>query len=123
MDQEPPSDDSPIPPYQAPRPDYAAMPPVPGMTAVQYPEESQAITALVLSAVGLVVCGGVLCPVGWYLANKEIEAIGAGRRDPSKKDTAQAAKIIGIIGTALVVLALVAFIGFIALAVVLGTTT
>ena len=93
-----------------------AMPP--GMIA--YPEESQAVLSLVLSIVGIVVCGGVLCPVGWYLANKEIEAIDSGRRDPSKRDVATAGKIVGIVGTLLVALAILDFVGFIVLAVVLG---
>lgn len=77
-----------------------------------YPEESQAVLSLVLSIVGIVVCGGVLCPVGWYLANKDLQAIEAGRRDPSKRDIATAGKIVGIVGTLLVVLGILAFVGF-----------
>jgi uncharacterized membrane protein YjgN (DUF898 family) len=94
----------------------------PGYPGV-YPEESQAVVALTLSVIGLVVCGGLLCPVGWYLANKEIAAIDAGRRDPSKRDTAQAGKIVGIIGTALTVLAVVAFVGFIVLAIAISASS
>lgn len=122
MDQDPrPHDDAQIPPYQPPIA-YGGPMSAPGVAAAHYPEESQAVTALVLSAVGLVVCGGVLCPVGWYLAHKELEAISVGRRDPSKKDLAQAAKIIGIIGTVLAVLAVVAVIGFAVLAIGLSAS-
>ncbi|MFT7475273.1 MAG: uncharacterized membrane protein YjgN (DUF898 family) [Verrucomicrobiales bacterium] len=101
--------------HDAPHP-AAAMPPT------MYPEASQAVVALVLSIVGIVACGGVLCPVGWYLGNQEMKAIDEGRRDPSKRDLAQAAKIVGIIGTALVVLAVVAIVGFAILAVVLSAS-
>lgn len=92
----------------------------PGMV---YPEESQAVLSLVLSIVGLVACGGLLCPVGWYLGNKELAGIDAGRRDPSKRDMGQAGKIIGIIGTVLVALAVVAIIGFAVLALAVGTAS
>ena len=90
---------------------------------VAYPEESQAVVALTLSVIGLVVCGGLLCPIGWYLANKEIAGIDAGRRDPSKRDMAQAGKIVGIIGTVLTALAIVAFVVFLVLAIAIGSTT
>ena len=94
----------------------AAMPPM------LFPEASQAVVALVLSIVGLVACGGVLCPVGWYLGSQEMKAIDEGRRDPSKRDLAQAAKIVGIIGTALVVLAVIAVIGVVALALIFSAS-
>jgi len=101
--------------------EWSAQPPVPppGYRTV-YPEESQAVLALVLSVVGLVVCGGVLCPVGWYLAHKEIAAIDSGRRDPSKRDTAQAGKIVGIIGTVLVAVGILIIIGLVVLAIAFG---
>lgn len=88
-----------------------------------YPEESQAVLSLVLSVVGLVACGGVLCPVGWYLASKEIDAIDSGRRDPSKRDTAQAGKVVGIIGTVLVAVGIVIVVGLVVLAIVLAAAS
>ena len=132
MDQDPNTpDDGTIPPYVPPAspgtppPDhgYPGVPPTampPG--SFRYAEESQAVLSLVLSIVGIVVCGGLLSPVGWYLGNKELAGIDAGRRDPSKRDLAMAGKIVGIIGTLLAALAIVAFVGFMFLAVVLGTT-
>lgn len=100
-------------------------PPAPQLSNYRpaYPEESQAVLALVLSVVGLAVCGGLLCPIGWYLANREIAAIDSGRRDPSKRDTAQAGKVVGIIGTALVALAIVALAGIAFLALAIGIST
>ncbi len=70
---------------------------------VVYPEPSNAITALVCSISGFVFCG-LPFPIGWSLASTELEAIDQGRRDPSNRDTARAARIIGIIGTLLMAL-------------------
>ncbi|MGI9606750.1 MAG: hypothetical protein ACR2P0_11490 [Acidimicrobiales bacterium] len=72
-----------------------------------YPESSNALTALILSILNFFICG-LLAPFAWYLANKELEAIDNGRRDPTKRDQANAARILGIIGTVLLVVALVA---------------
>jgi hypothetical protein len=66
-----------------------------------YPEQSQATTALVLGILGLVICGGILSPFAWVMGNREMQAIDAGRRPPENRGTANAAKILGIVGTAL----------------------
>jgi hypothetical protein len=71
-----------------------------------YPEPSQATTALVLGIVGIVCCG----PVGiaaWVMANNELQAISSGRRDPVNEGTAKAAKVVGIVATAFIVLPLI----------------
>ena len=85
----------------------------PGMSTPQfpseggaYPESSQATTALVLGILGIVICG-VLAPFAWNIGNKELAAIDAGRRDPSNRGTANAGRILGIIGTVLLLVALV----------------
>lgn len=113
--------DQPPPQYQPPpgppgypqgvQPGYPYAPPV-------YPEESQALASLLMSLLGLVICSGLLCPVGWYMANKELDAISQGRRDPTKRDMATAGKVIGIIGTALLALGLLFVLGFVILIVV-----
>lgn len=72
-------------------------------------ENSQATAALVCGIIGFFCCG-LLGPVAWYLANQEIKGIDAGRRDPSNRGTATAGKVIGIIVTALMVLAIIAWI-------------
>ena len=69
-------------------------PPLPS----QYPENSQATTALVLAILGFVICW-ILPPFAWVMGNNELKGIAAGRRDPSGKGIANAAKIMGIIGT------------------------
>lgn len=84
------------------------------MTTQPFPEASQATSALVWSIVALVCCqpAGI---IGYIQARNELEAIGAGRRDPANEGTAQAAKIIGLIALSLGVLAILAVIAVIAL--------
>lgn len=79
-----------------------------------YPEQSQATTALVLGILGIVICG-ILAPFAWSMGNKEMAAIDAGRRPPENRGTANAGRILGIVGTVLlaigVVLIILLFIG------------
>ena len=83
----------------------------------QYPEASQATTALVLGILGIVVCG-ILAPFAWSMGNTELAAIDAGRRDPTNRSTANAGKILGIIGTVLLILGVVAVIGLLLILVI-----
>lgn len=80
-------------------------PPAPAGMGGAYPEESRAVVALVLTLVHVLFffCP-VLAPIGWYMAHQELTAIDAGRRDPSNRPTANAARIIGIVGTVVSVL-------------------
>lgn len=64
-------------------------------------EGSRAAAALVLSVVGVVTCLVPLCPIGLYLGAREIKGIDAGRRNPSGRGVAQAAMVIGTLGTLL----------------------
>lgn len=78
--------------------------------AGQFSEKSQATTILVLGILSLV-CLPILGPVAWVLGNQELNAVQQGRRDPANRSTANAGKILGIIGTALIlVVAAVAII-------------
>jgi len=65
-----------------------------------YPEQSQATLALVLGIIGIVACQ-VLGPFAWYVGQKELQAIDAGKRPPENRSTANAGKILGIITTVL----------------------
>jgi ABC-type Fe3+ transport system permease subunit len=58
---------------------------------------------LVLGILSLV-CLPILGPVAWVLGNQELRAIQDGRRDPANRSTANAGKILGIIGTALILI-------------------
>lgn len=71
-----------------------------------YPESSQATTTLVLGILGIVICG-ILAPVAWSMGNKELQAIDAGRRPPENRGTANAGRILGIIGTVLLAIGIV----------------
>jgi uncharacterized membrane protein YjgN (DUF898 family) len=68
-----------------------------------YAEASQAVLALVVAIVGLVTFQ-IISPVAWVLANREIQAIDAGLRNPENRGMAVAAKVIGIIGTVVLLL-------------------
>lgn len=114
---DPPSTPPGDPPYP-----YSPPPQYPPGGYVSYPESSGAMTALVLSILGVVACQ-ILAPVGWYLGQKELDAIDAGRRDPNKRDLANAARIVGIIGTVIVGLIILAIVGFVVFAIVIGGTT
>ena len=82
----------------------------------RYPEPTQATTILVLGILGVVICQ-VLGPFAWVMGNKEIAAIDAGRRPPENRGTANAGRILGIIGTVLLALVPIIVILFIALAI------
>ncbi len=64
----------------------------------RYPEQSQATTILVMGILGLVLCQ-VLAPFAWVMGNRELAAIDSGLRSPENRSTANAGKILGIIGT------------------------
>lgn len=86
----------------------------------QYPEASQATTILVLGILGVIVCG-VLAPIAWVMGNTELEAIDSGRRPPENRGTANAGRILGIIGTVLLVVGIIVLIivfGIVGIAVV-----
>lgn len=73
-----------------------APPPPPG----GYPEQSQAVTALVLGILSIVLCQ-VLGPFAWKIGHDELRAINEGRRPVSNQGLAQAGKVCGIVGTVL----------------------
>ncbi len=69
----------------------------------QEPASSQAVWALVLGIVGLLMCQ-VLCPIAWWLGATELRNIRAGLSPTSGQGLATAGMILGIIGTLLLVL-------------------
>ena len=97
-------------------------PPPPPPAAQGYPEASQAITALVLGILGIVVCQ-ILAPFAWSIGKKELEAIDAGRRPPENRGNANAGKILGIIGTVMLGLGLLALVAVVLFSTVAAVTT
>jgi hypothetical protein len=63
-------------------------------------KSSQATTSLVLSIVGLLCCGPVSV-IGAVMGRSELNSIDRGEMDPRHRGTAQAAFIIGLIGSIL----------------------
>ena len=74
-----------------------------------YPEQSQATTILVLGILGIVICG-ILAPFAWSMGNKELAAIDSGRRNPENRGTANAGRILGIVGTILLGIGIIVLI-------------
>jgi hypothetical protein len=74
-----------------------------------YPEPSQATTILVLGILGIVICG-ILAPFAWNMGTKELAAIDSGRRPPENRGTANAGRILGIIGTVLLGISIIVLI-------------
>ena len=89
-----------------------------------YPEASQATLALVLGILSIVFCQ-ILGPFAWWMGNKELEAIDAGRRPPENRSNANAGRITGIVGTVLLGLGLLALAAFIVfgLFIAVGSST
>lgn len=87
-----------------------------------YPEQSQATTALVLGILGLVLCQ-ILAPFAWYIGNKEVDAIDAGRRAPENRGTGNAGRILGIIGTVLLVIGVIVGLFFLFFGLLVTTTS
>lgn len=82
----------------------AATPPPPG-------DRTNAGIALAISILGFLTCQ-LLSPVGMTLGRNELSRIDSGLGDPGARGMAQAAYIIGIIGTAILVIAVLAIIVF-----------
>ena len=72
-----------------------------------------------LGILSLVICQ-VLGPFAWVMGNNELAAIDGGRRPPENRGTANAGRILGIIGTVLLVLGVIFFILLIAGAFTVG---
>ncbi len=114
----PPTTSWPAPPTGQPAPAYQ---PPPGVPYVAAPHP-RATTAMVLGIVG--VAGGFLCylpillaPFAWVMGGRAVREIDASQGTMSGRGEAQAGRILGIVGTVLLILGLLALAGFIALLV------
>ena len=96
---------------------YPSQAPPPPPTAAPA-ASSQAITALVLSVLGVLCTYGLLSPIAWYLGNQELRAIREMRSPAAGEGYATAAKILGIIGTVYLGLMILWIVVFGGLAVV-----
>jgi len=110
------------PPYQ--QPDYGqyAFTPRP-------PAHNSATTAMALGLIGLIgmlFCGGltlVLSPFAWAIGSKAVREIDANPGAYSGREQAFAGKVMGIIGTVLLVLGVLVVAAFIVWVFTLDTST
>lgn len=88
------------------------------------PKHPKATTALVLGILSLVVCG-VLAPFAWVIGGRAVAEIDANPGAYEGRGEAQAGRILGIIGTVLLIVGVLAFAAIFTLIVVagLGSTT
>lgn len=96
-------------------------PTIPAIPGAASQQSSKATMAVVFGVLGIVCCG-LLAPVAWYLASEELKSIDAGRLPETNRGMAQVAKILGIIGSILLVLGLLWILFFGGMAV-LGALT
>ena len=80
------------------------------------PDHPRATTALVLGILGLVVCG-LVAPFAWRIGKRTLDEIDGSHGQLGGRGTAQAGYVLGIIGTALLLLGLLAGLLFMALAI------
>ena len=116
--------------YAAPTP-YAASPygAFPAATGALAPEHPSVTTGLVLGIVGLVgilTCAGVtlvLSPFAWVISGRALREIDAAPGRYSGRDKASAGRIMGIIGTGLLVLGVIALVAIIVLIAWVGPSS
>jgi uncharacterized membrane protein YjgN (DUF898 family) len=111
------------PPFGPPQPPYSGPPPQPGQPPFppyggvpQRETAPGAIVALVLGIVGVLFCQ-VAAPFAWVLGRRAEETIAAEPQRYSGKDLATTAKILGIVGSVLLILGVIAGIVLIIVAV------
>jgi hypothetical protein len=94
-------------------------PPPPPAPPVSASASNQAITALVLGIVGLICCS-FAAPVAWYFAQTELRAIHEGRSPAAGEGMAMAGKILGMIGSVIMIFGLLWVLFFGGMAVLQG---
>jgi uncharacterized membrane protein YjgN (DUF898 family) len=86
------------------------------------PNHPQATTALVLGILGVVVCG-LIAPFAWNIGGTAVREIDASGGAWGGRTEANAGRILGIVGTVLLVVGLLAFVAFVVIFVLLGATS
>ena len=99
-------------------PPYGGYPPPPYFPPRDHPS---ATTVLVLGIVGLVACQ-VVSPFAWVMGNRVVREIDASRGQVGGRSAANAGRICGIIGTALLAFSVVLIVLALLLAVA-GTSS
>lgn len=126
----PPPGATPPPPPQYPQPGQYGYPPPPGQYPPgQYgyqpvyvaPKHPQATLAMVLGIIGLtsIMCyiTALVAPFAWWIGAKAVKEIDADPSRPGGRSEAMAGKIMGIIGTVMLIIGVLVLAGFITLLV------
>ncbi len=92
--------------------------PIPPAVPVAVAQQSSKATMAVVFGVLGIVCCGLLAPVAWYLAGEELKQIDSGRLPETNRGMAQVAKILGIVGSIMLVLGLLWLMFFGGMAVI-----
>ena len=121
-----PSGATPPPPPGGYQPNWGGAyppPPQPGYQQPYYvpPKHPQATTAMILGILGIAVCG--LCaPFAWSIGGKAVKEIDANPGAYGGRSEAHAGKIMGIVGTCLIIGAIVLVVGLFTVGAVVSTT-
>lgn len=99
------------PPYQPYQPQY--QPPYQPQYQLA-PEHPQATTVLVLGILGLVLCG-VIAPFAWSMGTRVLAEIDASGGMIGGRGSANAGRVMGIIGSVLLIMGVVFFIAMFAI--------
>ncbi|KAA1397281.1 DUF4190 domain-containing protein [Aeromicrobium ginsengisoli] len=86
------------------------------------PKHPQATTAMVLGILGIAVCG-FIAPFAWSIGGKAVKEIDANPQAYSGRGEANAGKILGIVGSCILILGIVALIGLFSLGVAVDSSS
>lgn len=86
------------------------------------PKHPDATTVLVLGILGIVLCG-VLAPFAWVMGNKALREIDANPGQLDGRSEANAGRILGIIGTVILVCTVLFVIGIAVIAIGASVST
>lgn len=83
-------------------------------------QKSNATLVLIIGIVSIVICGCLPSPVAWIMGNNTLAAMRSGQMDSSDEAMANVGRILGIIGTILLIIGALFWILAIAGVVALG---
>jgi hypothetical protein len=108
------------PPYGAPGYGYS------GQAPVNHPSATTALVLALVGLIGIVACGGitlVLSPFAWQMGARAVRDIDANPSMYTGRDQANAARIMGLIGTVLLGLGVLVVVAFAFLAIATVSTS
>ena len=117
------------PPYGQPQQPYQQgypQQPYGYATAPNHPSANTAMILGIIALAGLVTCGGitlVLAPFAWAIGGKAVREIDASGGAYGGRSSASAGKIMGIVGSVLLILGILFFVAIIAIALATDSST